>query len=140
MCRVSATEETIDDYQDNIDEISKELAEDPEDEETRTLLARLKKSLRKCTHPTKKPNTDTMNELAALQHLADRACSSTHRLLDFERDGLPPGVHREAVAGGYVIIIVMTKLPGIQLSSEFLWQLKPAERENLRQDFGDALR
>lgn len=140
VCRVSATEERIDGYQDDIEEFSKKLAKHPKDEWTRTFLKRLKKSLRKCTQPTKKPNTDTIYELAVLSHLADRRCSSTPRLLGFELDVLPPRVHRKAVAGGYMIFVLMTKVPGRQLSSGYLWGLTPAERENLRQDFENALR
>lgn len=104
-----ASEETIDDYQDNIDEAGKELTKYPVDtEETQAYIARLQKGLHKCTQRTKKPNPDTLNEVAALHRLADRNCSSTPWLLDFVPDVLPSGVQRKAVEGGFIVFILMT--------------------------------
>lgn len=135
-----ASDEGIDDYQDNIDEVVKELTQYPADtEETQAYIARLQKGLRKCIQRTKKPNADTLNEIAALHRLADRNCSSTPWLLDSVPDVLPFGVHRKAIEGGFIVFILMTNVPGTHLDQESLQEMTPTEREDLRKDFKDAI-
>ncbi|KAH7390988.1 hypothetical protein DE146DRAFT_791170 [Phaeosphaeria sp. MPI-PUGE-AT-0046c] len=129
-----------------IEEITKDLAQCPDDtnegaRETQEYISGLQGGLRQCMEPWITPNSDTWNEVAALSHLADHKCSSTPWLLNCLIDVLPSsGVHRKAVAGGYIVFVLMTKVPGKELDSGDMGNLMPVERENLREDFKDAIK
>jgi len=91
------------------------------------------------THPVKKSNIATREEFHALLRFAENGCASTPRLITCARNRVSEGTDPLGMVGGYVRILIMTKLPGENLCNIF-WGLSRTERDFVRQRFKSALR
>ncbi|KAF2868631.1 hypothetical protein BDV95DRAFT_118167 [Massariosphaeria phaeospora] len=92
-----------------------------------------------CFKPSTGANTDTLDEVYALQRFADIQCEHAPWLLDVSTDAVKPGTHDEEIVGGYVVFLLMTKLPGTRIIYNHYWQLSLAERDEIRREFKKAL-
>lgn len=102
-------------------------------------IDRYQQCLKLCDNPTNEPNEDSVREVSALERLAAHHCSSAPQLLNMFAADVMAGMHSEAMAGGYMLVILMTKVPGkMLLKSDFI-QLPRAERDELRARFKEAL-
>lgn len=147
MVRIKAWESTERDYQKWIAEcedslsthpdVSVEARKDNEDCLKEINYARL--SIHYCTHPTREVHQNTVNEIFALRNLADQHCQHAPWLLDFAELSVMPGDHPLGIVGGYYVVTLMTKIPGIQLTWQYLSDLSPAERDEIREAFKVAL-
>lgn len=92
-----------------------------------------------CDTSTSQPNEDSAREFFALSRLAEHRCSSAPWLLDMVITDVKAGMHSEEMIGGYMLVMLMTKIPGkMLLKSDFI-QLPRAERDELRARFKEAL-
>jgi hypothetical protein len=83
--------------------------------------------------------SDDVNEVTALEvdrliRLTELGCTSTPRLIDFERMTQDDKMW---FPGGYIVYIVMELLPGISLDD--FWELPRQERDEARKAFRTAL-
>lgn len=91
-------------------------------------------------------NYATDNEINFLERLTDANCPATPRLLavhtDIQHEPVLRGCYYEDeeqpywVPGGYIVYILMEKLPGEDLT--YFWTFPPQEREEIRQAFREA--
>ena len=84
--------------------------------------------------PSKEVNEVTRLEVERLNDLTRLGCSSTPRLLDFERKIQD---HNMWLPGGYVVYILMELLPGRPIYD--FWALPRKERDDIRAAFRIAL-
>ena len=79
------------------------------------------------------PEPGTQNEIEALRMLTQAACSSSPTLLAWKQERQNADMW---LPGGYIVYILMNKLPGICIESiDFLPR---HERDELRKSFKDA--
>ena len=92
-------------------------------------------------HPVEQPNPDTKREFDALFHLRQAQCPYTPWLIGINKWKVPPGLEEEdrGMTGGYCWFIVMTKVPGKQLTVRDLLRMSKCERGEVRQAFKTAL-
>lgn len=95
--------------------------------------------LHSCTHPTDLINQDTLNEAAALDRLGELECKHAPALLDVAIKTMQPGTHEEEIPGGYLVFLLMTKLPGKRITYRDFWGLSLQERDEIRNAFKEAL-
>ena len=79
------------------------------------------------------PEPATQDEVKALQMLTQAACSSSPTLLAWKHERQSADMW---LPGGYIVYILMNKLPGIRIESIEL--LPRQERDELRKSFKDA--
>lgn len=79
-------------------------------------------------------NQATLSEIARLERLTEAGCTSTPRLLDYQRINQ---TNKMWLPGGYMVCILMELLPGISL--ENFWVLPREERDQIRNAFRVAL-
>jgi hypothetical protein len=130
-----APEETIDSYQDQIEEHEKE---DPRSSATQKELDELRVCLDECTKPAAFPSKYTVSHMSALLRFYRSRISSTPWCLNFIRMPLWSGVHRRGLVGGYLAFMLISKISATQLCSKFLKSLTLAERDQVREDFKKA--
>jgi hypothetical protein len=94
---------------------------------------------RVCTHSTSEPNQMTLDELDALQRFREHKCKSAPWLLDIAESPVQPGTHENEIVGGYMIWILMTKLPGERITYSTFCGKSLSERQEIRDAFRDAL-
>ncbi|KAH7086526.1 hypothetical protein FB567DRAFT_528167 [Paraphoma chrysanthemicola] len=92
-----------------------------------------------CTRPVIDPNDDTVQEVTAFHRLSNLRCQSTPQLLQFMETAVRPGTHKEGIARGFLVIILMTKVPGVQLSYQAVCAMSKAKRDEAREAFREAL-
>jgi hypothetical protein len=108
--------------------------------EIQEAIDELEADLYACTHPVVEPNDDTVQEITALRQHLDHECQSAPQLLGFAETEVDPCIHEYGIVGGYVIIILMSKVPGSTISYETLCKMSSAQRDDIRQAFKQALR
>jgi hypothetical protein len=81
----------------------------------------------------KSVNKVTENELYCLETLTEAGCTSTPRLLGFERRNRKD----KWLPKGYIVYILMQMVPGVSL--EDFWRLPREERDQARKAFRTAL-
>jgi hypothetical protein len=92
-----------------------------------------------CTHPTYEPNQMTVNEVEALLRFRYCGCKSAPWLLDIAECVVQPGIHEKEIVGGYMNLLLMTKLPGERITYNMLREKSLSERQEIRDTFRDAL-
>jgi hypothetical protein len=112
--------------------------ENPRTPETQAQLDDVQESLDQCTKPAPLPSRFAVDDMSALMEFYKHQTSSTPWLLDFVKMPLPSGVHRKGLVGGYLAIMLISKIAATQLSSKFLKSLTLAERDQVREDFKKA--
>ncbi|KAJ4335984.1 hypothetical protein N0V87_005705 [Didymella glomerata] len=75
----------------------------------------------------------------ALRQLRELECAYAPALLTFAGTVVCNGVYEDALVGGYSFFILMTKLPGQVLDLGQYCKLSPAERDEIRTAFREAL-
>jgi hypothetical protein len=108
-------------------------------DELRDEIKRKKVHLALCETPTNHPSPDTINEMYALRQLRELECAYAPALLTFAGTVACDGVYEDALVGGYSFFILMTKLPGQVLDLGQYCKLSPAERDEIRTAFREAL-
>lgn len=84
--------------------------------------------------PSEDVNTVTVLEIDRLERLTELGCTSTPRLIDYERMTQDDKMW---LPGGYIVYILMELLPGISLDA--FWELSRKERDEVRKAFQIAL-
>jgi hypothetical protein len=84
----------------------------------------------------------SQSEYEALQHLTERRCQSTPALLGHKMDKQQ---ENGLVPGGYILYLLMTRMPGIPLGTNVVfdslfWKLPDTTRDNIREAFKVAYR
>jgi hypothetical protein len=137
---VQANEKAIRGYEAYIDSCDTSSRYFPDrSEETKAQIERCSLVLHSCTHPTELFYQNTVNEIAALEHLDVLRCEHVPALLDVLVNAVPRGIHEDAIEGGYLVCILMTKLPGKAISQCNFWDLSLQERDEIRSAFKEAL-
>jgi hypothetical protein len=138
--RVRASSETETDYEERLSECIANFGHTPKDQEmTYREIKRVKTALDYCLAPATEPNTDTYNEIFALHRFADYECRSAPWLLSFSETTIQQAIHRRSILGGYLIYILMPKLPGKPLTQKFFRGCSSHERDQIRKAFQTAL-
>lgn len=122
-----------------IEVLEEDLIRWPDCQQSKEAKALHQAALDLCTKPTNGPNQDTIDEIIGLDRLGSYGCESAPWLLNYTEDKVQPGTHEEEMVGGYVIFILMTKLPRVQLTCNNYWTLSLEEREEVREAFKQAL-
>ncbi|KAF1349503.1 hypothetical protein EJ07DRAFT_184477 [Lizonia empirigonia] len=88
------------------------------------------------THALEIPHRHTTNEIIALRRLRKLDCASTPQFLDNAAYWLTPDIDDQCMEGGYMIALLMTRVPGKQISYDMFWNLKDkAARDEIREVF-----
>lgn len=74
-------------------------------------------------------------ELGALKLFTEKGCTSTPKLLAFEEETQSS---HDSVPGGYILYLLMEKLPGSRIDKDAFWHLDESERAKIREKFKDA--
>ncbi|XPS80049.1 hypothetical protein M3J09_012011 [Ascochyta lentis] len=91
------------------------------------------------THPVVIPHQYTSNEIIALWRLCKTSCVHSPQFMNNAMDCLMSGIDTQGMVGGFVVFILMTKVPGVQLSREILQSKTIEERNVIRKAFKTAL-
>ncbi|KAJ9193123.1 hypothetical protein DTO021D3_3847 [Paecilomyces variotii] len=75
------------------------------------------------------------SEYNALKLFTEKACPSTPKLLASKVDTQGP---QDLVPGGFIVYLLMEKLPCCRLEDEVFWNLDESERADIRQKFKEA--
>lgn len=95
---------------------------------------------KQATQPVDYPHESTLREARALELFGETECAYTPHLLDFASDYMLDGVDDDSMPGGYVVFILMNKVPGEQLDWDLFWDKEEATREEIRRAFKTALK
>ncbi|KAF7569236.1 hypothetical protein A1F94_006894 [Pyrenophora tritici-repentis] len=99
-----------------------------------------KQRLQLATKPTDKLNDDTTKEFAALTHFKNGEFTHAPHILGFAVDNTAEEADdTEAMLGGYVVFMLMNKLPGEQITWAKCWSKEEKTREEIRCAFKVAL-
>jgi hypothetical protein len=74
-------------------------------------------------------------ELIALKLFTEKPCPSTPKLLGYKVGTQGP---QDLVPGGFIVYVLMEKLPGYCLGRDAFWDLDESERADIRQKFKTA--
>jgi hypothetical protein len=137
---VRASDEAIRYYKDRIASGSDDIIHHPGlRRELQTSIDEARLALHACTHPVAEPNDDTVREVIALRRLTDAQCRSAPHLLRFIETGVPHGLHEYGIVGGYVVMTLMTKMPGAALPYSTFCKMSREQRDEVREAFRSAL-
>jgi hypothetical protein len=92
-----------------------------------------------CARAVIEPNDDTAQEATALRRLLDTQCGSALHLLKLFETKVPSDMHEDGIVGGYVFMILMTKVPGARLPYKTFCTMSRAQRDNVWEAFRKAL-
>ncbi|KAH7138575.1 hypothetical protein B0J11DRAFT_422148 [Dendryphion nanum] len=123
-----------------VEDREKTLNENPDSEEAIECAEWAQEQLYSATNPVQQANEQTINEVGALLQFRQKHSRHTPKLLNFVTDVVPSNVNGVVMVGGYIVFILMTKVPGKQIShNEFHNELTVLERNEIRQAFKKAL-
>ncbi|CAE7218915.1 hypothetical protein PTTW11_11104 [Pyrenophora teres f. teres] len=91
------------------------------------------------TAPVVTPRVSTIKEMKALTIFRNENCWSAPHLISYWEGSVPEGVDKHAIAGGYMKIMFMNKLPGDTLDRETFLEKTEETREDIRRAFKAAL-
>jgi len=91
------------------------------------------------TTPVDTPHKFTTEEMEALEIFGKAKCTSVPHLIEYWEGYVPVGVDNLAIAGGYMKIIFMNKLPGESLDREKFLNKTEEMRDTIRRGFKAAL-
>jgi hypothetical protein len=121
---VRASDKTIQHYVHTLSEYKNDLLHHPTSLcEVQEAIDEIESDLYACTHPVVEPNDDTVQEITALRQHLDHECQSAPQLLGFAEAEVRPGMHEYGIVGGYVIMILMSKVPGYTISYDTLCRM-----------------
>jgi hypothetical protein len=127
-------------YEQYLAEYKEELVYHPHlHRKTQQLTLQTESSIYECAHPVAKPNDDTLQETTALRILFEMDCGNAPHLLQFAQSKVRPGMHEAGIVGGYVIFILMTKMPGSRLPYDTFCKMSRDERDKVREAFRRAI-
>ncbi|KAE8423411.1 hypothetical protein BDV36DRAFT_290545 [Aspergillus pseudocaelatus] len=75
------------------------------------------------------------SQLGALNTLTKKGCQSTPRVVSMKVEHQKD---TDSVPGGYIVYLLLSQLPGLQLSKAIFWDLEYSVREKIRQAFRAA--
>ncbi|KAF2853494.1 hypothetical protein T440DRAFT_552733 [Plenodomus tracheiphilus IPT5] len=138
--QIKAPDDTVRYYEDWLHDYEEDLRRwpDPSDHDQEA-VEDARDALRWCTEPTVMPSNDAVSEHHALGRLAESKCQHAPWLLDCMQLAVQADTHPMGIIGGYLTMVLMTKLPGVCLDYKYLHGLSFADRNNLREDFRKAL-
>ena len=87
------------------------------------------------TKPVTSPHRYTLDEIEALRTFGALKCANAPHLLSLVADYLPSGRDEQAMIGGYVVFMLMNKVPGQPLDYDTFWEKDEETREEIRQAF-----
>jgi len=88
---------------------------------------------------TDTPHISTTREMNALKALGKSNCQNAPHLLSYWEGSMPAGVDKQAMPGGFALIMLMNKLPGESLDYNTFWNKTEETREAIRDAFKVAL-
>lgn len=91
------------------------------------------------TNPIEIPHEYTFNEIRGPRKLKDTQCTCSPHLLQVVGDWLPPDVDKQAMEGGFVVFILMTKGPGKPLTYKTMKSKSTADRDEVQAAFKTAM-
>jgi hypothetical protein len=95
--------------------------------------------LQLATQPTDIPHHYTIDETRALRYLCETKCAYTPHLLQVTAEVGAEWVDEKAMGDGYVVFILMTKVPGERMDYDMFWSKVEGKREEIRRAFKTAL-
>jgi hypothetical protein len=138
--RVYATQATIKHLSDNIADCDEDLIYHPElRDRTEKVIDQIQAEIYACTHPVVEPNEDTVQEVTALTRFSHIQCGSAPQLYDFAEGSIRSEMHEDAIMGGYIVMILMCKVPGSALSYDSFCRMSLSQRTEVREAFRRAL-
>lgn len=102
-------------------------------------LERAKELHHQATHPVRVPNRYTSNEIIALRRLRKLDCAYTPQFLDNAAYRLKADIDKQGMEGGFMIAVLMTRVPGKQITYDMFWNLNQEKRDEIREAFKTAL-
>jgi hypothetical protein len=115
------------------------MKEHPDSPDATQDLEEAKLSLYAALNPVQIPNSATLSEFRALTWLAEVQSAHTPHYLSYAYLPVEEGIDEWGMVGGYMIFIVMTKVPGRRLSRSEFWSLSLSKRDEIRAAFKEAL-
>jgi hypothetical protein len=91
------------------------------------------------THPVKTAHHYTIDELEALRILRDTDCAHTPQLLATISDVMPAGRDKQGMVGGFVVFILMTKVPGTPITPAMMETKTLEQMDEIRAAFKTAI-
>lgn len=83
---------------------------------------------------------ETRREIEGLKRVTEAHCKMTPRLLGVKIEQQDETLSvRWWMPGGYVVYILMEKLPAVPLDYYYFWDLDATEREDIRKSFKEGL-
>ncbi|KAF2627700.1 hypothetical protein BU25DRAFT_410835 [Macroventuria anomochaeta] len=104
-----------------------------------TELKQAEELLYQATNPVEVPNGQTLNEIRALKRLRKTDCAYAPQFLDNTADWLMPGIYKEGMVGGFVVFILMARVPRDEADVVAFWNRSKEERDEIRKAFKTAL-
>lgn len=89
--------------------------------------------------PTDIPHHHTLDETRALRYLGETKCSYAPHLLQDTAEVGAEWVDEKTMGYGYVVFILMTKVPGERMDYGMFWSKSEEKREQIRRAFKTAL-
>jgi len=124
-------------YEELIDDVEEALHDQKDTKDTS--LHVYKHRLEMCNAPADSlESPTTTNEVEALDRLWYKNCQHSPRLIGTSEGTVRPGLHHEAIVGGYSVLILMNKLPGKTLSMDMFCKMPLEERQSVREAFKEA--
>ncbi|KAI4607423.1 hypothetical protein J4E83_009606 [Alternaria metachromatica] len=135
--QMRASIDTVEMYEGMIDDGEKEL-QDQNDAQI-AFLSAYKHHLEMCNAPASSCESPaTRNEVQALDLLEREDCQHSPWLYGTSIGTVRSGLHREAIVGGYSVLILMNKLPGKTLSMDMFCEMPLKDRQSVREAFKEA--
>jgi hypothetical protein len=140
LLRVYTTQATIKHFSDSLAEYDNELIHDPKfQHETQKVIDQTQSAIYAFTHPVVEPNDDTVQEVNALTRFSHLQCGSALQLFDFAEGTIQCKMHENAIMGGYIVMILMSKVPGSALKYDTFYRMSLSQRTEVREAFRHAL-
>jgi hypothetical protein len=126
-------------YEQNLADYKEELVYHPHlNRRTGNYIQKTGSSIYACTHAVIKPSEDTLQEITALRLLFEMDCASAPHLVELAQGMVRPDMEA-GIVGGYIVMILMTKMPGSELPYDTFCKMPKVERDKVREAFRRAI-
>jgi hypothetical protein len=137
---VIGDEDIIDYYEKAVERCAQTAKKDPLSAIRLEDLDYARQALHSATHPSPVPNKASLKEVEALRLLGEaKNCAYTPQLLTYAGYNVKEDIDSQGIVDGYMLFMLMTKVPGQPISSDYYWALPISKREEIRQAFKTAL-
>ncbi|KAF2637345.1 hypothetical protein P280DRAFT_472070 [Massarina eburnea CBS 473.64] len=137
--QIRASSDTLRELEEWLDENEAYYERNP-DCETGKEMERTRSALHLGTSCTSNPNRETLKEVHALNLLDSHRGGHAPYLFDFSVATIEKrGYHYDEIVGGYLVFILMPKVPGLRIEHRWYWFLSKGKRDEIREAFKKAL-